>query len=375
MRTLVEEHVKESNKDSHFIPRMIAMAVSVAVFAYSFGYLVLNTDVQTLDYRESGNVNYQVCLKPNNYFAEECQPAGKQYVASLINSVNATFEYSFRADENVKYDYSYDVTAKLIATESSDSDKILYENEEVILPSKNVTGQSGQSFAIKEALDINYDKYNNLITAFRSDYGLTINANVIVTMNVKSHSTHDAFSKPLDTKQAVALKIPLSERTINVAMESDQLNNSGALEETLPNLTKNFVFVLLAGVSAVIFLIDLIMSIVIFVRRESHRSTYEKTLGHILHEYSQLIVEVERVPQVPRSKLIEVKNFDELLDARDTIQQPILHLTIADSRSLFVIEDQDMAYVYVLSDKSTRKRAKDKGVKDGGSATSAQIKL
>jgi hypothetical protein len=356
MKTLVAEHIKDSNKDSHFILRIVIMAVSAALFAFCMASLVLNVDVRRLDYHESGNVDYSVCLIANNYFNDECQPAGKQYVASLINSVDAEFEYNFRADENLEYAYEYDITAKLVATESGDSDKVLYENDEVILPSQKFDGQTGQNFAVREKVSIDYGKYNNLITAFRSDYGLTINANVTVAMNVKIQGQPAQFVHPLQVRQAVALKIPLSERTINVEIKSDQLTNDGALEETAPNFAKNFLFVILGLVAGVVFGIDSVTSVIILIRREAKRSVYEKELGRIMHEYSQLIVEVEHVPEIPRNKVIQVKNFDELLDARDTIQQPILHLEVGESRDMFIIEDQGMAYVYVLSAKSTTRK-------------------
>jgi hypothetical protein len=351
MKTLVQARRKESNQDNHFIPRMIALAVSAAIFAYCLAMLILSVDVKTLTYHESGGVNYQVCLKPNSYFTDVCQPTGKQYVASLIDSLKTELNYDFRVDETVEYDYSYDVSSKLIATESNDSDKILYENEDIITPSKTIDQQTGQSFNVSEKIEIDYDKYNNLITAFRVDYGLTIEANLIISLNVKTKAVSDDFAEALETSQQVALKIPLSERTVNVTVEADKLSNSGQIEERTYNLTKNLFFVVVARASGLVFVIVLGLSVVIFIRREKRRTIYEKQLRHILHEYNQLIVEVEHLPEVPHSKLIEVSDFDELLNARDTVQQPILHFTISDDSSLFAIEDGNVAYVYTLSAK------------------------
>jgi hypothetical protein len=352
MKTLVKEHVKESHKDGHFILRVIFIVLSAVAFAYTLGCLVLNVDTRTLDYHESGGVGYQVCLKPNSYFADECQPSGKQYVASLINTVKTNFEYNFRVDQAMNYDYSYDITARLVATESGDSDKILYENQEVILPTRSFDSQSGQSFKVQESIDIDYGKFNNLITAFRLDYGLTINSYVIVSLNLKIHGQPPEFKKSLDANQTVALKIPLSERTINVNLQPDSLNSDGELEEAATNLAKNLVYIIVALVSLVALVGLLAGSIIILLKREARRSAFEKTLGKILHDYNQLIVEVEHIPQIPRNKLVEVVNFEELLDARETIQQPILHLALAADRSLFIIEDQGMAYVFVLSAKT-----------------------
>ncbi|MDR0398073.1 MAG: DUF5305 domain-containing protein [Candidatus Nomurabacteria bacterium] len=358
MKSLAQAHTKESNKDGHFVSRVIILAVSVAVFAYSFAVLVLNVDARTLAYHESGNIDYQVCLKPNSYFTESCQPSKKQYVASLIDSLKAELNYSFQADDSVEYEYTYDIVAKLLATEPNDSKKILYEDEEVLKPSRTIQNQSGRGFSIHENIDVDYGKYNNLVNAFRSDYGLTIEASVDVVLNVKVRATYDGFSQPIETRQAVALKIPLSERTINIMVESDQLNRDGTIEEKVRDLSKNLLFVIAAGVSGLVFLIVLALSITILVRRKAKRTTYEKTLGHILHEYNQIIVNVEHMPQTSRDKLIEVTDFNELLDARDTIQQPILHLRIGDDRSVFAIEDQGMVYAYVLSAKSLQQKGK-----------------
>jgi hypothetical protein len=262
-------------------------------------------------------------------------------------------------DESAKYEYSYDITAKLVASESGAEGKLLYEDEEIILPSKTVSGQTGQDFAINEAVEVDYDKYNGLITAFRQDYGLTIESSVTYSLNVYVTAKHDNFAESLETIQAVALKIPLSERTINVSVDSDKLDNSGALEEKSHNLGKNWPYVVVAAAAGLIFIIDLILSLTIFWRREAHRTTYEKTLAHILHEYNQLIVEVERMPHAARDHVVEVASFDDLLDARDTIQQPILHLEIADDRSLFAIEDDGMIYAYALSAKALNKDKKE----------------
>jgi hypothetical protein len=356
MKTLVEEHIKESNKDSHFIPRMIAMAVFAAVFAYAFATLVLNVETKTLSYKQSGVADYEVCLKENSYFTDPCQPAGKQYIASLINNVKTHFRYSFKAAEDVDYQYRYDITAKVVATDGDNAEKVLYESEEILMTGKEIAKVGGE-FMIVEDADINYDKYNGLITKFRSDYGLTLKANVVVALNVHLLAKADGFSRPIQSDEKVALNIPLSERTINVSLSSDEVKNNGNLEEKVRDPSQSLPWIITAIVSGTVALSILIISIIIFVMRELRRSDYEKELKQITREYSQLIVDVEHVPEIPRSKIIEVKSFDELLDARDTIQQPILHLTAAENRSLFIIEDQGMAYVYSLSDKTLARRS------------------
>jgi hypothetical protein len=349
MKTLIDEHIKDSSRDEHFIPRVIIMAAAAAAFAYGLASLILNVDVRTLGFNESGQVDYQVCLKPNNYFVDQCQPAGTQYVASLIDHIKADFEYKFQIDQSVDYSYSYDITSRLVATESGDSGKVLYESQEVILPEQRLERQAGQNFAVKETLELDYGKYNNLITAFRSDYGLTINSYLVVSLNVHIRGQAAEFSQELAVDDSVGLTVPLSERTINVNMQSNDLASGGELEEKTANPIKNLGYIVLSLASLGVFAAAAVTSVLLWRRREAGRSAYEKALQRIMKEYNQLIVETERVPQVPRDKVVEVKDFDGLLDARDTIQQPILHLAVGEDRSLFIIEDQGVAYVYTLS--------------------------
>jgi hypothetical protein len=361
MRTLIAEETQKSHNDNHFIARMITMATAALVLAFATGCLILNVEVQKLEYHESGNVDYEVCLKPNQYFADACQPAGKQYVASLIKNIAARFRYDFEVGESLNYQYDYEITAQLVAQDGNEKGKVLYDNTEVLVPKQAIEAAEGEGFRLEQAVEIDYGKYNSLITAFRADYGLTLKANLIVTMAVTTAGTHVDFPDPLHTSQKIALDIPLSERTINVALDSDRLNNTGSLEKQTHGLLRSLPYLVLLGVSGVTFAVVLGWSIIIFARREAGRSEFEKELGQILHEYNQLIVEVEHVPEIPRQRLIQVHGFDELLDARETIQKPILHLPITDDRSLFMIDDDGTGYVYLLGNQKAGRKERENG--------------
>lgn len=361
MKTLIENHAKETNKDNHFITRVVVMTISAAIFAFSLASFILNVDVKTLDYHENGNVTYDVCLKQNEYFSDECQPSGKQYIASLIRTIDADFHYGFNAEEEINYGYSYDISAKLIAVESGAGDKVLYENEETLLPKKTIANAEGKTIKINEPIEINYQKYNSLMTSFRAEYGLAFKANLYVTMNIKLDGKNDDFSDPIAINQKVTLRIPMSERTINVALETDRVNNASFIQEKSRGATKNLLYLSMIGSSLFVFIIVLIISIIILAKRKASRSEYDRKLNKIMKEYNQLIVEVEHAPKIDKNNIIDVKSFEELLDARDTIQKPILHLTISDNHSMFIIgDDNGENYVYTLKAVVKRRQAKRK---------------
>ncbi|MDR2063609.1 MAG: DUF5305 domain-containing protein [Candidatus Nomurabacteria bacterium] len=341
-------------KDRHFFVRMALLVVSAAGFAYAGACILINVDEKKLGYHETGKVDYTVCLKPNDFFVDACQPASKQYVASLIDHLQTRFAYDFRADSDVQYDYRYRMFTRLVATEVNNPEKVLYENEEVILPEKSAEGQTGQGVTIDEKVQLNYGKYNDLVMAFRTEYGLTLEAYVVVGLNVELDAKHADFRSAIHTSEQIALKIPLSERTINVSMQSDELNRVAHVTDKSRDFGKNWGFVALAGGSGLVFLAVAAISLTIWVQRYRHCSWYEKKLRAILREYNQLIVEVENLPKLPKSQTIEVASFEELLDAHDTILRPILHLQTDEDNSLFVIEDGEMAYVYALGVETSR---------------------
>ena len=359
MKKILENHIKESNKDSHFIPRMIAMAVFAAIFAYSFATLVLDVEKKSFNYQQSGVANYKVCLKENTYFTDECQPAGKQYIASLIKDVKTDFRYSFRADEKVDYQYNYDIVVRVTATDGDSTDKVLYESEDTLMTSQAVH-KTGSEFAIDEAVDIDYGKYNRLITQFRSDYGLTLKANVAVTLNVHFSMRADGFHEQIQNSEAITLNIPLSERTINVSLESDEINTNDGIEERTRDFNKSLPWIIAADISATAFLSIMIISIVIFVFRESRRSDYDKEVSHILREYGQIIVEVDHLPRASSENAVEVGDFGELLNVHDTIEKPIIYKEVSEGHcSVFMIEDSETDYTYIVSlhkNAATKKR-------------------
>ena len=66
--------------------------------------------IQYAKYSKKGNIDYNVYLKENNYFDYDHLGTDKQYISSLIEYINADFDYNLLLDsKNVNYLYSYKV--------------------------------------------------------------------------------------------------------------------------------------------------------------------------------------------------------------------------------------------------------------------------
>jgi hypothetical protein len=330
------------------------LVVALLVLAFSLWRGFASIDRQTISYNESGRIDYQVCLKDNQYFAKPCLDQNRQYIASLIDNVSPDFNYTFEASENMTYDYSYDISTDLLASEKDDSEKILFHDHQTILNSSSHRVVDSLSFSIKEKINLDYHKYNSLITAFRKDYSLIIDARLVVTLKINLIGTSTSLPNPIRSSQDLAITIPLSERTINVKIDSKNINHSEQLTKYTRLSAASLIFFCLAFFDFAALVVVAGLSLKTSLQQSRAKTNYQKALTKIIKSYNQLIVETTHIPNFPRSKTIKVSSFEELLDAHDTIQKPILHLKVSPSRSLFVIEDGDLVYTFLLCTNSKK---------------------
>ena len=80
-------------------------------------------------------------------------------------------------------------------------------------------------------------------------------------------------------------------------------------------------------------------------------SMYQRILNMILREYDKYIVISRGDYEIDNSKrLIKVTSFGELLDARNTLEKPIVYVKVNNVKSEFYVEDSESIYKYTLKE-------------------------
>jgi hypothetical protein len=80
-------------------------------------------------------------------------------------------------------------------------------------------------------------------------------------------------------------------------------------------------------------------------------SMYQRKLNKILREYDKYIVISRGDYDIDDSKrLIKVTSFGELLDARNTLEKPIVYVKVNNVKSEFYVEDSESIYKYTLKE-------------------------
>ena len=307
-------------------------AVFLIITALSFNKAVY------INYSEQSILDYRVNLKPNKFYETNTLGRDMIYVASLIDSIDAIYNYNFNIDDNVNMDFSYDIIAKLRITDEND-DNVYLEKEYTLLKDKNVKMDNSKHANISETVKIDYDFYNSIATGFKSTYGVNSKSNLIVILKI--HKSNDEETTTILNGNSIQqLKIPLSERSINIKLDYNNIDNQSIVikeqEMTVNNRNK-----LIIGGVCLLFAIVMALRIVKWYEITSVKpNEFDKYVNKILKTYDRLIVESKNAINFDDYQIIKVNKFEELLDVRDNLKLPI---------NYYVVTPHQKAVFYIVS--------------------------
>lgn len=352
--------LENQTKRRNVVLSFIFVIVVVTFVSLSCFLLYINKSKnQYITYDEKSNIDYKVYLKENKFFQDTYLTKGSQYIASLINYIDANFNYNISLkDRSVKYKYSYRIEEDVVVKEKG-SDNNLYTSNKVLLNSDEMTSDS-DTLSINENVKVDYNYYNNLIKQFINIYGLDNTESVLtISMHISTLGSCEDFE---DNKQdsVISLSIPLTTKTVGIDI-SDNLSNQNNNIMLCKSTSNNTLFI----VFGVIFLIIDLGLIVYVIRYEIKTRTaeniYEKELKKILNNYSSYIQMLGNDFDFSEYQVLKVETFTDMLEISDTIRQPILMKENKNNTgSYFVIPSvTKILYVYRLKISDIKKEIKE----------------
>lgn len=303
--------------------------------------LTLNlSNMNRINYREKSNIDYKVYLKENNFYENEYLEKDKVYVASLIDKILIDFKYDFDIEKENDLAFKYDVIAKLSINDETTGSNY-YEKEYELISLKQVKINNQKQFNLKEQIDINYSYYNLLANTFRQQYGIDTLSNLNVYLRVYKEEDNSNFS-------TMYVKIPLSEKSVNIELDYQDINNSSYLIKTENNYIKYITLILSILFFTVLLAINLLKFIRLLLLMRDKKTPYDKYIDKILNEYDRLIVESKTEPDLKNSNIIKMPKFSELLDVRDNLKLPIMYyVVVKHHKSYFYIKNNKDIYLLI----------------------------
>lgn len=343
---MTRAQITRKKRIQSYILRLVVVAILIVALIIMCSS---KKEEETICYKESSNVDYNVYLKENDFYNITFLEKDNQYIASLIDYIETDFDYELAIlKENVSYNYSYRVEAEVDVKEPS-TDKSIYNFTEVMIAEKKFNNTSNSDVKIDETVIIDYNKYNDLINKFVSVYDLeNVSSRLYVNMYIKIDGGNIDFARDANNEYIISLEIPLTTNTIAINLNSNLIG----CEETLINCeTEEFCWLKVCIALAVILEIYLVVSLIKYiVTSRTPEDIYRIEISKILSDYGSYIQRITKPLSVKKVLPVYVDSFNDLLEIRDTIQEPILMYEKRNKcRTIFMIPSKtDIVYVFEI---------------------------
>lgn len=352
--------IDQTIRKHNIIKYSIIISIFLIISITFFGIFLNKNKPQYVNYNENKNLDYKVYLKENSFFKGNYLESDNQYIASLIDYITADFKYNLDLeDANVDYMYSYHIDA-IVDVKDKNSKKSLYNTTEKLVEKKSQETSSNEKVKINEQIKIDYNKYNNLIKRFINIYNLSeIESTLKINMYVSVYGNCDKLEKGSTNKNSViTLNVPLTTKTVGIDMTYD-IDNSGEKVLVCKNTDKIiYVYLALSIINLVISLIFINVLIKYIRDTQTAESIYDKELRKILTNYKSYIQQVHNEINIKGREVLKVESFTDLLEIRDTTQEPILMVKNDEKSSVyfFIPSKTNIIYSYGLRINDIKKK-------------------
>ena len=329
------------------------------VFATIFGF---NTKkIVSINYSDQGTIDYRVYLKENRFFDTPYLPAGRTYITNLINYLDVDMNYELYFDEPVNVNYSYYYVATISAAKNSNTptaNKNEYWSKDYNLTEQvDKTLSDARNIGISQNLKIDYNKYNQILSDFKSTYSLSATGTLKVAMVLNGEIVSSKFDSPIPLEyNEVYLSIPLTEQSVEasvVGSTGEMQSHSNTHEQN--NDCFGYLVLRILGILAIVISILACTYAWLVRKRKTNAQRYDNTVKHLIGSYDSIVVEVNERPKTAGLNVLTVNRFDELLDVYNSIHLPIS--CYRDGKTTeFVIVGEHMAWKYSVSTADFKKR-------------------
>lgn len=296
---------------------------------------------EVVTYSETSKVDYSVCVTGTDYYANTCLDDGMEYVSMITDKIKANFKYNVDFSTNIDYDLSYHVVAVTRIYDGINSKKLLYEDEDLLINKTKITG-TNRKIDFSKNVDIDFKEKNNFVTNYRTNFSLNASASLEVIMYL---------DEPSETRKVASIVMPLGNQTFGIT--PNIITNQDKSVEIDNNIWNeyNITCAIIGTLLIIVALLILFRLTRMVLSVTTKRSEYQKTLSRILRDYDRIIVIARNGFVTTREKAItKVDSFNELLDARNALNKPIVYSRINDIKSEFIVEDDDRLYKYVMKE-------------------------
>ena len=237
----------------------------------------------------------------------------------------------------------------------NDQNTLIWSTDTTELTNKTLGESSDFStYNISDTVNINYQDYLNQYQTFKDQSGINSFARIIVELTTSSTFTYANQSKT--ENGIIDVYIPVSDQTYKITTSLNDINTNTQKIYSNTVTHTSFRYKFTGLFFTCITSIFIILLIVIYHKDKKRIGVYQNTLDRILNTYDNVIVNVDKLPELTNKNLIKVSSFDELMDAQMEIRIPIsFKENKTKKEATFVLIQDSVAWVYILKEKDISK--------------------
>ena len=358
-----KKHINDLNDKTKVVVNILLVVIFSLASIYSIYMSFAVAKDEVVKYSEKGNIDYKIHLKKNDFYEKPVLDKGMVYVASLIDKIAIDYNYVFDISKKANIDYTYKIVGKLVISSQSNSN-IFFEKEYDLTDEFSESIEDKNQITINKGVDINYTYYNSLANKFKSNYAVNTSSYLEVYLKVNEKSK-DTKKLNLNNESKTTLTIPLSEQEVSIRLNNENVNKEKVITVDSKFTIIDYVYIFVSivfGVITIILVVFLIKNIKNFTKDISN---YDKYISRILRGYDRIIVNIKTKPNTKDYNVIKVENFDELIDVRDNVKEPIKYYIIEEHKKceFFVTNDNDL-YLLTVNAKDLDEESKDEKEKN-----------
>lgn len=325
--------------------------------------------IKEVSYKEKSDIDYKVYLFDNNFFDAPYIEKGKTYISSLIDYIDIEMKYNLNFSELVSGKYIYYVNGTILANKPNSNNDTYWNKTYTLVEPQIVEYDSNKGFDFITNIKVDYQKYNNILKEFKSEYGLAFDGLLKIELNVQSTNETTIMSNPIKINSIAQLSIPLTQQIINLSIDLSNINEENRVFEKEQHIDlRDKIFITTGSILLMLYIITLFIWFQKIKKYLKSQSVYNKTRRKILKTYNSIIVNTENVPLFDTKNIINVSDFTELIDAQSEVRMPINYIEIkANKESIFILIGNNVVWIYTLIDEEYKmKKQKNKHTSSNG---------
>ena len=164
------------------------------------------------------------------------------------------------------------------------------------------------------------------------------------------------------------MSIPLTTKTVAIdisksLVDANQENFMACIEKS----PFNFLFLVVAVVLFIIEIIVLVILVKYIIKTRTAESIYQRELQKILNNYKSYIQKINNSFDLSGYQVLQVDEFTDMLEIRDTLGQPILMTENKEKTGVYFIipSNTKILYTYSLKVSKIKKQMRENRVERG----------